>query len=325
MNLQPEACYRAVASRLYPAASMVPFLELFDDAGVQLVFWPIADSGHDLRWWESRVDEIDSFIEAHPRNPLPDRIVWQTERTDRYHHAHRVVIEKLGAVDGEARLDDVNSVTRSAQPSLGLQPDPESRRGVRVLEIRSGSVAEAAGLERDDLVLEVDGVPTRTLQQLSQVLRDAWWGSVLHVVFERDGQRMSSTLRVPTKPPEQPPVQVCPRERRSGRIEVERRDNTILVRSEGVRRYRLLLSPERLNFDRPLTVITNGRESFRGRVERDVETLLEWAARDNDRTQLFGAALEIEVDDGRKPDVGCSPCGPNRARQPPAPALLYRR
>ena len=81
----------------------------------------------------------------------------------------------------------------------------------------------------------------------------------------------------------------------SGRVDLEREGNEVRVRTEGVRRYRLLLSPDQFDFERPMRVITNGVESFDGRVEPDVSTLLEWAVRDNDRTMLFGAELEIVV------------------------------
>jgi hypothetical protein len=36
---------------------------------------------------------------------------------------------------------------------------------------------------------------------------------------------------------------------------------------------------------------------FDGRVERSVQTLVKWAARDNDRTMLFGAELRVAVPD----------------------------
>ena len=42
----------------------------------------------------------------------------------------------------------------------------------------------------------------------------------------------------------------------------------------------------------------NGIMSFDGMVEPNSETLLRWAARDRDRTMLFGAKLDIE---GRAP------------------------
>ena len=42
-------------------------------------------------------------------------------------------------------------------------------------------------------------------------------------------------------------------------------------------------------------VVADGREVFNGLVKKDVGTLLRWAARDNDRTMLFGAELTISV------------------------------
>jgi hypothetical protein len=34
---------------------------------------------------------------------------------------------------------------------------------------------------------------------------------------------------------------------------------------------------------------------FEGRVQKSVETLLTWAAKDNDRTMLYGEALSITL------------------------------
>jgi len=37
------------------------------------------------------------------------------------------------------------------------------------------------------------------------------------------------------------------------------------------------------------------RVSFTGRLEKSLATLLKWAARDNDRTMLFGAEVHVIV------------------------------
>lgn len=46
-------------------------------------------------------------------------------------------------------------------------------------------------------------------------------------------------------------------------------------------------------------VNVNGRTVFDGCVERSLRTLLHWAARDNDRTMLYGAEVQIKVPNGR--------------------------
>ncbi len=81
--------------------------------------------------------------------------------------------------------------------------------------------------------------------------------------------------------------------KRAGGLSVVRQGNTVEVVAVGVRRYRLLLSPEEFDLGADVVVRTNGHESFRGRVARSLETLLEWAAEDVDRTMLFAVQLEM--------------------------------
>ncbi len=91
------------------------------------------------------------------------------------------------------------------------------------------------------------------------------------------------------------PIEAFPRAEPSGRVALTRDGNAIDVRTQGVKRYTLLLSPRELDFEREISVATNGRQSFRGRLEPDVATLLEWAMRDHDRTMLFAAKLTIDL------------------------------
>jgi hypothetical protein len=59
--------------------------------------------------------------------------------------------------------------------------------------------------------------------------------------------------------------------------------------------FTLLLSPDQFDLNRALTVVVNGRTVFEGAVQKNIRTLLAWAARDNDRTLLFAAELPVEV------------------------------
>jgi hypothetical protein len=81
----------------------------------------------------------------------------------------------------------------------------------------------------------------------------------------------------------------------SGRVDLVRRNNTIEATTRAVRKFTLLLSPDAVDFSRPVSVKVNGREAFNGMVAKDPAVLLEWAARDNDRTRLYAAELTIEV------------------------------
>jgi hypothetical protein len=85
------------------------------------------------------------------------------------------------------------------------------------------------------------------------------------------------------------------RKRPSGRADVLRKGNGFELKTRGVQELTLLLSPDVVDFARPVRVSVNGRLVHEEVVKPNVSTLLEWAARDNDRTMLYGAALKVVV------------------------------
>lgn len=84
-------------------------------------------------------------------------------------------------------------------------------------------------------------------------------------------------------------------EKSGGWVSVERDGQRIVVRTGGVRRYTLLLSPNEIDFSQPVEIETNGVSTFHGIVQPELETLLRWARIDRDRSMLFGAELEVMV------------------------------
>lgn len=186
--------------RLYPVRTVEPFVRQLEATGADVVFRPLPDVGHEMGWWSSEAERIETFIEARVRDPLPRRLEWQTEWPDRFNRHHWLVITELGEVEGDARFEDSTS------------------------------------------------------------------GFVRY-------------------------------QRPHGRVRAEQRDNRVVVRSAGVRRLEILLSPRQFDLTLPVRVEVNGRLLHDDRVEPSVATLLEWAARDLDRTMLFAAKLEIDLED----------------------------
>jgi hypothetical protein len=83
--------------------------------------------------------------------------------------------------------------------------------------------------------------------------------------------------------------------KRSGRVDVRRNGNTFDAMVRDVASFTLLLSPDAIDFAKPVVVTVNGKQVFSAAVKKDNATLLRWAARDNDRTALYGAELKITV------------------------------
>jgi predicted esterase len=85
------------------------------------------------------------------------------------------------------------------------------------------------------------------------------------------------------------------RRHQSGRAEVTRRGNTVDATTHGISEFTILVSPDAFDVTRPITVTVNGRPMFDGKVNPSLETLMKWAARDNDRTMLFVGELHIKA------------------------------
>jgi dienelactone hydrolase len=193
--------------RLYPAASVAPIIEMFKKTGATLQFQVYPDAGHDVSWWPEERVRFEAFLAAHPRVAHPEKISWETERTDRYNRFRWLVIDRLGKRESDVALDDVNT----------FSPAPTMERAL----------------------------------------------------FDRE------------KP--------------SGRVDAVRRGNDFDVRTRGVQTFTLLISPDVVDAGKPIRVTVNGKSVHDGVVKKDVSTLVTWAARDQDRTMLYGAELHINV------------------------------
>jgi predicted esterase len=86
---------------LYPVSFIGPFLDSFRRVGGEFVF-TAKPGGHNTSWWPEEAENMERFIETHPRDPHPNRVRWATERTDRYNRAHWVVIDELGPIVGDS-------------------------------------------------------------------------------------------------------------------------------------------------------------------------------------------------------------------------------
>ena len=92
-----------------------------------------------------------------------------------------------------------------------------------------------------------------------------------------------------------PSFRLFSRPKPTGRMDLVRNGNTIQATTRGVAAFTLLVSPDQFDFNQPIKVIANGNTVFDRRINRDVNTLMRWAARDNDRTMLYGAELKIKL------------------------------
>ena len=280
---------------LYPAHVMQLYVDHLRKLGVPVVFRVYPELGHSTEWWSDDRAEFESFVADHPREPFPNTISWQTEVVDRFNRSYWLVIDQLGRVEGESRLADTNLLQRGRELDFGLRINSSVDRGRRAHEVLAGSNAFQLGLRTGDRFVEVNGRRVDTGLEVAQAM-DKWSaGDTVRFVVERNGDRLTLEGVFAPVEVEVPPAPIFPRRKPSGRVDLVRKGNVVEASTEGVRAFTLLLSPSIFDFRRPIKVIANNRTVFEGIVEPSVRTMLKWAARDNDRTMVFGAELNIDL------------------------------
>jgi pimeloyl-ACP methyl ester carboxylesterase len=277
--------------QLYPTDLVDPHVEHFKKHGVSLVYEPQPEAGHNTQWWPQVRDHFERFVKDHPRRALPDALTWETSDSAAHNRAHWLVIDQLGSAADEARqLDDLNEVPISARPDFGLQSI-----GGRVVRVNPDSNADKIGFKVGDALVRLNGetvsISTDVLETLSAVKP----GSHIDLVVSRSNKPVE--LSGVYDPPivSYPPRQLFERPVPSGRVDLVRQGNTVRATTRGVRAFTLLLSPDQFDFSKPVTVVANGRTVFSGRVQKDLRTLVKWAAADNDRTMLFAAEVHVDL------------------------------
>ena len=80
-----------------------------------------------------------------------------------------------------------------------------------------------------------------------------------------------------------------------GIMTVSREGNSFTITAESVDAFTLLLNPEQVDFSEQVSVVVNGRPMFIGKVEQDMNTLLDWVVRDRDKSLLYTAALSLRI------------------------------
>jgi predicted esterase len=276
---------------LYPTAAVDPAVAHYKAIGMTVEYRPQAGAGHNTRWWPTVKDDFDAFARSHPRNPLPDTLTWETSSTRVFNRAHWLVIDRLGTARNESALDDPNLMASAPRLEFGVRSV-----GNRINRVVPGSNAERIGLRAGDALVRVNDESVRIQIDVEEVFARVTPGERMTLLVARNNEPVELAGVYAPQPATDPPHPVFSRGVPSGRVDLVRDGNTVTARTRGVTAFRLLLSPDRFDFDRPIVVKVNGRTVHDGRVAKDVRTLAKWADVDHDRTMLFGAELHVALD-----------------------------
>ena len=280
---------------LYPTRLVDPYIEHMKRGGMSVDYHPQPMAGHNTAWWPEVKDIFEAFVHEHPRTPMPDTLTWETSDSGAYNRAHWLVIDTFGAAraaGSAARpLDDLNDMPQPPAADFGVRTT-----GTRINGVMPGSNAERIGLQAGDVLMHVNDATVPSAVDVADALEDVKPGWPIELLVARNN--LPVELSGIYDPPivASPPRPLFARGVPSGRVDLVRSGNTVQATTRGVTAFTLLLSPDQFDFAKPMRVVANGRTVFEGKVEKNLRTLLKYAAVDNDRTMLFGAELHIKLD-----------------------------
>ena len=293
-NLRNKPMFAVNGGRdpLYPTRVVDPYIEHLKRGGVAVDYHPQPDAGHNTAWWPEVKDTYETFVREHPRKPLPDTLTWEMGNSAGFNRAHWLVIDRLGAPKGDATsLADLNDMPMPPSADFGARSI-----GTRINRVVPGSNADRIGLKAGDVLVRLNDQSAAAAADVADALADTPPGSTITMLVARANLPVELTGVYQPQIVDSPPRQLFARGGPSGRVDLARAANVVTATTRGVAAFTLLLSPDQFDFGKPVKVVANGRTVFDGRVEKNVGTLLKYAASDNDRTMLFGAELHITLD-----------------------------
>ncbi len=129
-----------------PIQHLRRYLALFTAAGADIEHYVLPGQGHSLRIPREREEQFARFLFGTERDPLPDRLSWATERTDRYHRRSWLVIDELEPPRARRDVEPDNILPRwGTRIQLRGPTQPRSDWG-RVDVVRDGNRVTATTL-----------------------------------------------------------------------------------------------------------------------------------------------------------------------------------
>jgi S1-C subfamily serine protease len=105
------------------------------------------------------------------------------------------VVEQLRA-SGRARHPFLGVGPGELTPQIREQLGIDADSGVLVLEVTPGSGADEAGLRESDVIVEFDGEPIATVEDLLHAIRQSDPGQTVEIDYTRNGERRTARARL---------------------------------------------------------------------------------------------------------------------------------
>ncbi len=276
---------------LYPSHKMRRSIEMARDAGADIYYREFPGE-HDFDDVKDELPAIGRFLERHPRDPFPSRVVWEAGSTD-FGECRWFAIDRITTDEPAPWHEDHNVALTDDRVTIGFQPDYEFEgTGIRVGVLSDGDYpARNIGLKAGDVIVKVDAARLDSLPDLYEWKGTVERGDAFEMTVLRDGE--SVVLRGAL--PEPAGHFIFKRDVPSAAVRAGFAANRIDVQTSRVGAFRILVHPDMIVLEQPLVIEVNGEVVFDEFVEPDLQFMLSNFISNRDRVLLYVAEVAVDL------------------------------
>jgi predicted esterase len=275
---------------LYPSDRMRTTIEVALEAGGDIIYREL-EGTHDFDYAESEMPRVVRFLKRHPRDPFPSRIVWEAG-DPAYGDCRWFGIEKVTIEESSPWHKDYNAALVDDRITIGFVPDYSFEEdGVKVSSVLEKTAAEEMGLEKEDIIVEAEGMSIGNLDDLVKYKGTLKRGDRIELTVLRGEGRGVLEAHLP----EISNYLVFKRDIPSGLAQADFHANRIRVRTSRVGAFSIYVHPDMVNLDDDLIVTWNGETVHDRPVKPDIGFLIENFLENRDRSLLCVAKLEFKT------------------------------
>jgi pimeloyl-ACP methyl ester carboxylesterase len=276
---------------LYPSEKMRPSIEMARAAGAD-IFYHEMPGQHDFNDVVGQLPAIRRFLDRHPRDPFPTRIVWETGDTD-FGRCRWFAIDAITTDEPAEWHADHNVPLVDDRVTIGFQPDYEFEGpGIMVAALSEGEYpARTMGLRAGDIILAAGTVRTDSLANLDEWKATVQRGDSFTMIVMRGGSEQVLNGELP----DPAAYMIFKRDVPSAMARVEYAANRVSVETSRVGSFTVFVHPDMIALDQDLVITANGEVVFDGRVVPDVELMIRNFLENRDRRLLYVAAVPVSL------------------------------
>jgi predicted esterase len=277
---------------LYPSARMRPAIEMARAAGAD-IFYRELPGTHDFPYAHDELPAIARFLERHPRDPFPSRIVWETGGGD-FGRCDWFAIDRVGSGEPAPWYADHNVSLADETVTIGFHVDDTYEGGgVRVRSVVDDDYpARRMGLREGDIIVSGNGEVIADEDDLWTFKSHVRRGGVMELGILRSGEPVTLRASIPAEQY----YFVFKREVPSAKAIVSFAANRIDIEASRVGALRVLVHPDMVDLDRNLTISVDGDVVYHQRVDPDVRFMISDFLENRDRSLIYVAEIPLSLE-----------------------------